>query len=197
MKAVLLTLAIAALMLLAAPALAGPYLNTSSMLLRESSAAGAWVRENLGDRDLARAAQLMAQARSDVAAHITVPTEVSKAHPHLLLALGNMERAMGAASQGQISAFVQFVNAADGETRTFKTILGELGYRLPEQRNGRSTMIEPACPSAQPALGFAWNRPSRTTFHPARLARRSDLARWRHVEQVHPAYVDRLHILSS
>lgn len=196
MKPIVMALVFVALALISAPAFAGPYLNASSMLLRESFAAGSWVRENLGDRELARTAHELAQARSDTASKLIVPDEVKKAHPHLLLSLGNMERAFDAASQGQVSAFVQFLNAADGEARTFKAILGELGYRLPEPRNGHASQQAPT-PSAQPALRLAWRRAPGTAIDPAGLYPRADLPRRRNIDDVHRIGVDHLRVLRA
>lgn len=135
MKRIFWTMIVVAVALIASPAWAGPYLNTSAMLLDENFAAGRWVRANLGDKDLARAAHKMAQARIDVASRMVVPTEVREAHPHLLLSLAAMEQAMDAAAQGQISNFIRQLQSSSGEAKTFKAVLKGAGFSLPELRN--------------------------------------------------------------
>lgn len=134
MKRILWMMIVAVVALIASPAWAGPYLNTSAMLLDENFAAGRWVRANLGDKDLARAAHKMAQARNDVAARMIVPPEVREAHPHLLLSLAAMELAMDAAVQGQISNFIRQLQTSTGEAKTFKAVLKGAGFTLPELR---------------------------------------------------------------
>jgi hypothetical protein len=121
---------------LASQAFAGPYLDTAHMLLRESLQAGDWVRANVGERDLAKAARRVAEARLDAANHMTVPKEVDKAHPHLLLSLANMERAFEAASRGEVGTFLRLLDASRGEARTYRAVLEQLGHKLPQTRDG-------------------------------------------------------------
>ena len=127
----IICLVAASLLLISSSALAGPYLNTSAMLLQENQLAAAWVRNHLGDKQLAQNAHKMAQARVDVAARMNVPDEVKQAHPHLLLALSAMERAMQAAVDGQVSNFIAQLQTSSGEAKTFQAVLKTLGYSLP------------------------------------------------------------------
>jgi len=119
-------------LLISSPAVAGPYLNTSAMLLHESTNAGQWVRLNLGDKELARNAFKMAQARTDVASKMDVPAEVRQAHPHLLLSLSAMENAMQMAVDGKFSDFIRQTQSASGEAKTFQSVLRNLGFALPD-----------------------------------------------------------------
>ncbi len=138
MKRILLVMIMVVVGLVSVPAWAGPYLNTSAMLLEESAEAGRWVRANLGDKDLARAAYEMAKARIDVASKMVVPKEVREAHPHLLLSLAAMEQAMEAAVKGKFSNFIRQLQSASGEAKTFKAVLKGEGFSLPERRNAAS-----------------------------------------------------------
>ncbi|MCL2823416.1 MAG: hypothetical protein FWD57_05435, partial [Polyangiaceae bacterium] len=117
---------------------AGPYLNTSAMLLHESSQSTKWVRANLGDKELARSAAMMARARCETAGKMNVPPEVRQAHPHMLLALAAVENAMQAAVDGKTSDFIRHVQTSSGEVSTFQAVLKTLGFSLPEY--GRSAM---------------------------------------------------------
>lgn len=123
-----------AVLLLSSQAFAGPYLNTAAMLLQENTVAARWVRGNIGDKQLAQNAHKMAQARVDVAAQMNVPAEVKQAHPHLLLALTAMERAMQAASEGQVSNFIAQLQSSTGEAKTFEAVLKTLGFSLPQNQ---------------------------------------------------------------
>lgn len=182
MRQILCLLLFAVASLVTLPAWAGPYLNTSAMLLNESDAAGRWVRANLGDKELARNAHKMAQARLDVASKMVVPKEVREAHPHLLLALAAMERAMEAAAEGEVSTFVRQLQTSSGEAKTFKAVLKGLGFSLPEMRRtssrhqpggerlavrgARTGLPLPVLYRSPLGVGEGWVRPLRRTIRP-------------------------------
>ncbi len=130
-RVLLVTAILALATAISSSAWAGPYLNTSAMLLHESANAGRWIRSNLGDKELARNAHKMAQARLDVASKMNVPAEVREAHPHLLLSLAAMERAMQAAIDGKVSDFLRQIQTSSGEAKTFQSVLQTLGFALP------------------------------------------------------------------
>jgi hypothetical protein len=168
----LLTLAVA--VLFAAPALAGPYMNTAAMLLREGFQSAEFVRSNIGDRELARVAHTIAEARMDAAAHLTIPKEVDKAHPHFLLALAGIERATEAASRGDVSGCLRNIEAARGESRTFRALLEQQQLKLPAVRECSLSLPEPdASRSAQAARCVLRRACARLPVDPARLASRS------------------------
>lgn len=181
MKRSVLLMVFAGMMLFSSSALAGPYLNTSAMLLHENAFASRWVRANLGDKQLAANAHKMAKARVDVASKMNVPSEVREAHPHLLLALAAMERAMEAAVEGQVSNFIRQMQSSSGEAKTFQAVLKSLGFALPDvQRTSvldpiprsdvRTASLRPWIPrfgSAQSAWRGRWLGPARTTHDPS------------------------------
>jgi hypothetical protein len=150
-------------LLLASPAFAGPYLNTAAMLLREGFQSAEFVRANLGDRDLARVAHVIAEARMDAAAHLTIPKEVERAHPHFLLALASLERATDAVTRGDVSGCLRHIETARGESRTFRALLEQQRLAMPTVRE---------CSVARPDLGA--NRSAQT----ARRALRNACARF-------------------
>ena len=76
--------------------------------------------------------QALAEARVKVARKMECPEAVAKAHPHLLLVLENLERAADAASKGNFKKFMEHLTTARNEDRTFRAIITELGYSLPE-----------------------------------------------------------------
>lgn len=116
----------------ALPAVAGTYLNRAAMLLSGASREAAYLRARLGDKELARVTHRMAQARLDAARTMTVPKEVEQAHPHLLLVLENYLQATEAASLGELERFGIYHQRALDEERTFKAVLKQLGWILPE-----------------------------------------------------------------
>jgi len=178
MKRLVFLLVLAAAVLLASPALAGPYMNTAAMLLREGFQSIEFVRSNLGDRELARVAHTIAEARMDAAAHLTIPKEVDKAHPHFLLALASLERATEAASRGDVSGCLRNIETARGESRTFRALLEQQHLLLPAVRECSLTRPEPDAPrSAQTARSALRRACARLAEDPAGLAARADLSR--------------------
>jgi hypothetical protein len=73
----------------------------------------------------------MATARLDAARTMTVPKEVEQAHPHLLLVLENYQQAAEAATLGETERFGIYFQRAQDEERTFKAVLKQLGWLLP------------------------------------------------------------------
>jgi hypothetical protein len=115
----------------AAPALAGTYLNRAVVLLSGASREAAYLRARLGDKELARVTLRMATARLDAARTMTVPKEVEQAHPHLLLVLEHYQQAAEAATLGEAERFAIYHQRAADEERTFKAVLKQLGWVLP------------------------------------------------------------------
>jgi hypothetical protein len=116
----------------AVPAFAGTYLNRAVLLLTGAAREAQYLRARLGDKELARLTQRMAQARLEAARSMTVPKEVEQAHPHLLLVLENYQQATEAAALGDTERFAIYHQRALDEERTFKAVLKQLGWVLPE-----------------------------------------------------------------
>jgi hypothetical protein len=113
---------------------AGSYLNSSAILLAQALVEAEYLRARINDRELAELLHHLADARLEAAKGILVPKEVVLAHPHLLLVLENYERAADAATRGGISQFLVYQQRARDEDRTFRGVLKQLGYTLPETK---------------------------------------------------------------
>jgi len=125
-------LAGAAVLLAAGTASAGTYLNRAVVLLTGALREATYLRARLADRELAGMIHRLAQARLAAAAAMTVPKEVSLAHPHLLLVLENYEQASDAATRGELDRFTTYYQRAQDEERTFRAVLKSLGWLLPD-----------------------------------------------------------------
>jgi tRNA-2-methylthio-N6-dimethylallyladenosine synthase len=66
-----------------------------------------------------------------------VPKEVVQAHPHLLLTLENYERAADAAVAGEADRFMIYCQRAQDEERTFRAVLKQFGWELPDPKKPR------------------------------------------------------------
>ena len=115
-----------------APAWAGTYLNSAALLLSQSNKEGDYLRVRLGDKELADLIHKLAAARLEAAKGMLVPKEVVQAHPHLLLVLENYERAADAATRGEGEKFLIYQQRARDEERTFRGVLKQFGYALPD-----------------------------------------------------------------
>ncbi len=121
-------------LLVSASAWAGTYLNSAALLLAQASTEGDYLRARINDKELAELIHRLADARLDAAKNILVPKEVVQAHPHLLLVLENYERAADAATRGEGEKFLVYQQRARDEDRTFRGVLKQFGYALPEPK---------------------------------------------------------------
>ena len=132
MKALHIVLSIAVSLTLAASAWAGSYLDTAALLLDESHRSAEWMQTHLWDTKLATINHQLADARVKSGRAILVPREVEKAHPHLLLSLEALERAMAAAAEGEPQRFLRLLVQAREEERTFRSILSQQKFTVPD-----------------------------------------------------------------
>jgi hypothetical protein len=116
---------------------AGSYLNRAAFLIAGARREADSVRIRFGDKELARIAYSLAHARLQSASSMMVPKEVVQAHPHLLLTLENYERAMDAAMAGEGERFMIYCQRAQDEERTFRAVLRQHGWELPDGRRGK------------------------------------------------------------
>ena len=124
--------ALAALVTVALPALAGTYLNRAVVLLSGAAREVLYLRGRMGDKELARVTHHLIEARLDAARSMTVPKEVEQAHPHLLLVLENYLQAVEAVIASESERFAIFYQRALDEERAFKVVLKQLGWVLPD-----------------------------------------------------------------
>ena len=116
---------------------AGSYLDRAALMLDESRREGDWVQPRTFDKELVLIIKSLAEARVRAGRKMDVPTSVIKAHPHLLLVLENFERAADAASEGDFRKFMDHLTIARDEDRTFRALVAELGYTLPDTGSKR------------------------------------------------------------
>jgi hypothetical protein len=116
----------------ALPALAGTYLSRAALLVSGGGREMSYLRARFSDKELARVVQRLAQARLDTAVSMTVPKEVTQAHPHLLLILENHVQAAEAATRGEGEKFNIAVQRGLDEERTFRAVLKNHGWTLPD-----------------------------------------------------------------
>lgn len=115
-----------------APAWAGSYLDRAALMLDQARREGDMLLPRTHDKELVMVVKALTEARAKVGRKMEVPPPVIKAHPHLLLVLENYDRAADAARDGNFKKFVEHLNVARNEDRTFRAIIAELRFTLPE-----------------------------------------------------------------
>ena len=133
-RRVLLGLLAASFSLVSSLAFAGTYLNSAALLLAQASNEADYLRARINDKELAELIHKLANARLEAAKGMLVPKEVVQAHPHLLLVLENYERAADAATRGEAEKFLVYQQRARDEDRTFRGVLKQFGYALPDPK---------------------------------------------------------------
>lgn len=124
----------ASVFLASSVARAGTYLNSATLLLAQASNEADYLRARINDKELAELIHKLADARLGAGKGMLVPKEVVQAHPHLLLVLENYERAADAATRGEAAKFLVYQQRARDEDRTFRGVLKQFGYSLPEPK---------------------------------------------------------------
>jgi hypothetical protein len=119
-------------LVIAAPARAGSYLDRAALMLDEARREGDMLQPRTNDKEMILVIKALAEARAKVGRKMDVPAAVAKPHPHLLLVLENYERAADAAAEGNFKKFMEHLMTARDEERTFRALIAELGYTLPE-----------------------------------------------------------------
>jgi hypothetical protein len=116
---------------LAQPAWAGSYLDRAALLLTEANHAGHLLRTRLGDKEFIHVVHEMSRARLETASRMLVPKEAAVAHPHLLMALENFERAADAAEHREPQSFLVHLQKATEEERILRSIVERYGWTMP------------------------------------------------------------------
>jgi len=133
-RRVLLGLLAASFVAVSSRAFAGTYLNSAALLLAQAGNEANYLRARINDKELAELIHKLANARLEAAKGMLVPKEVVQAHPHLLLVLENYERAADAATRGEAEKFLVYQQRARDEDRTFRGVLKQFGYALPDPK---------------------------------------------------------------
>lgn len=91
-----------------------------------------WVETHFGDVDFARFAYPLAQRYVEMAGHLTPSQKLVPAHPHVLLVVENVERAVDAAAVNQVELFRKRARTVREELSILDAVLKQLKFKLPE-----------------------------------------------------------------
>lgn len=113
---------------------AGTYLDRAGILVRQARSEADYLEYRLGDHELAALVHRMSVARLAAARDMSIPKEVTQAHPHLLLMLENCERAADAAETGAGQRFIVYQRRARDEEQIFRSIMRQFGFPLEDEK---------------------------------------------------------------
>jgi hypothetical protein len=119
-------------MLFTSASWAGSYLDRAALMLDGARKEGDMLLPRTHDKELVLVIKALTAARAKAGRKMEVPPAIAKAHPHLLLVFENYERAADAAGEGNFKKFVEHLNTAREEERTFRFLVTELRYTLPD-----------------------------------------------------------------
>jgi len=108
------------------------YLAELALTLEGARRVMLWVETHPGDPDFARFAYPLAERYVEMAGHLTPSSRLVAAHPHLLLVVENVERAVEAASLGEMTVFRQRARTVREELAILDNVLKQLKFKLPE-----------------------------------------------------------------
>ena len=108
------------------------YLAELSMVLEGARRLMLWAETYPADSDFARFAYPLSEQYVDMAGHMVPPGKLAVVHPHLLLVVENVERAMAAAAAGDQASFRQRTRTVREELSSLDGVLKQLKLRLPE-----------------------------------------------------------------
>jgi len=90
-----------------------------------------WVERYRGTSSAVRFAHPLVERYVEMAGRMTPSPDLVALHPHLILIAENVERAVAAAENDDMSMYRQRVRTVRLEMRTLETILAQLEVRLP------------------------------------------------------------------
>jgi hypothetical protein len=108
------------------------YMAQLSMVLEGARRLMLWAETYPADTDFARFAYPLSERYVEMAGHMVPPGKLAVVHPHLLLVVENVERAMAAAANGDMPSFRQRTRTVREELSSLDGVLKQLKLRLPE-----------------------------------------------------------------
>ncbi len=91
-----------------------------------------WIETHPNDPELARYAYPLSERYVELAGHMTPSKRLATAHPHLLLVVENVERALDAAGRNDMGSFRQRMRTVREELAILDNVLKQLKLKLPE-----------------------------------------------------------------
>ncbi|MDB4976643.1 MAG: uncharacterized protein JWN48_4984 [Myxococcaceae bacterium] len=108
------------------------YLTQLGLLADGARRLIAFAESNIDDRELIKFARPLAERYVEMAGHMLPPGKTAVVHPHLLLVVENLERALDSAAAADMAAYQKRMRIARDELANLEAVLKQLKLRLPE-----------------------------------------------------------------
>ncbi|MDB4986249.1 MAG: uncharacterized protein JWN04_1427 [Myxococcaceae bacterium] len=108
------------------------YLTELGLLVDGARRLISFSESNIDDRELIKFAWPLAERYVEIASHMLPPPKISVVHPHLLLVVENLERALDSAAGADLAAYQKRIRIARDELANLEAVLKQLKVRLPE-----------------------------------------------------------------
>jgi hypothetical protein len=108
------------------------YMSELSLVIEGARRLIAFLEAHSDDKDLARFARPLAERYVDLANHMLPSAKLAVAHPHLLLVVENLDRALDAAAAGDAAAQQKRLRIARDELANLEAVLKQLKLRVQE-----------------------------------------------------------------
>ena len=108
------------------------YLAELALLVDATRRLIAFSESNIDDRELIKFAHPLAKSYVELASHMLPPPKSAVVHPHLLLVVENLERALDSALANDLVAYQKRIRIARDELANLEAVLKQLKLRLPE-----------------------------------------------------------------
>lgn len=108
------------------------YVTELAIVLESARRALLWIETYAGEAELASFVYPLSEQYVAIASRMTPPARLAAVHPHLVIVVENVERALDAAAEGDMVAFRQRARIVREELVTLDAVLKHLKVRLPE-----------------------------------------------------------------
>ena len=108
------------------------YLAELALLVEGSRRLINFAGQNLDERELLRFAHPLAERYVELSGHMLPSAKVVVAHPHLILVVENVERALDASAAGDAVTYQKRMRIARDELANLEAVLKQLKLRVPE-----------------------------------------------------------------
>jgi hypothetical protein len=108
------------------------YLTEVGLVVEGARRLLAYCDQRAGDADFAKFAQPLAERYVELASRMLPSPKATVVHPHLLLVVENLERALDAAASADAATYQKRIRVTRDELSNLEAVLKQLKLRLPE-----------------------------------------------------------------
>lgn len=108
------------------------YMSELSLVIDGARRLASFCEQHAEEKDLARWARPLAERYVELANHMLPSAKLAVAHPHLLLVVENLDRALDSAAAGDAATYQKRLRIARDELANLEAVLKQLKLRVQE-----------------------------------------------------------------